>query len=91
MELGPYAMYLMFGIPQICSSITIILIDLFTDNLPPIAIGYETAETHVMKGYPRYAQRRKDKVINCEYARMLFIDTNGVSIVFSTLLFAEQF
>ena len=63
-ELYPYLLYLIFAIPQMASSITILAIDLFTDNLPPIALGYETAEKHVMKGYPRHM--RKDKVINCE-------------------------
>lgn len=43
------------------------MIDLFSDNLPPIALGYEGAESHVMKGYPRHM--RNDKVINFEYGQ----------------------
>ena len=63
-ELFPYILYLALAIPQMNSSIIILAIDLLTDNLPPIALGYERAETHVMKGYPRHM--RKDKVINFE-------------------------
>ena len=64
-ELYPYLLYLILSIPLMASSITILAIDLFTDNLQPIALGYERAELHVMKGYPRHM--RKEKVINCKY------------------------
>lgn len=36
------------------SSLTILAIDLFTDNLSPIALGYESGESHVMSGYPTH-------------------------------------
>lgn len=53
-ELMPYLIYTIFSSPQVASSLTILAIDLFTDNLSPIALGYESGESHVMSGYPTH-------------------------------------
>lgn len=48
-EVVLYPMYYFFQIPKIGSSFTIIILDLFTDNLPPISLAYEPIESHVMQ------------------------------------------
>ena len=64
-EVFPLILSFSLSMPKMASSITILAIDLITDNFPPIALGYETAERHVMKEMPRNIHR--EKVINFKY------------------------
>ncbi len=69
-ELLPYVLAFTVGMPKMASSITIMAIDLVADNFPPIALGYEGAEGHVMLERPRYL--RKERVVSCEYVCFAF-------------------
>ncbi|KAH9407879.1 Sodium/potassium-transporting ATPase subunit alpha-1 [Tyrophagus putrescentiae] len=63
-EVLPYVLAFTVGMPKMASSITIMAIDLVADNFPPIALGYEGAEGHVMLERPRYL--RKERVVSCD-------------------------
>lgn len=63
-ELLPYLLAFTVGMPKMASSITIMAIDLVADNFPPIALGYERAEGHVMREPPRYL--RRERVVSVE-------------------------
>ena len=63
-ELIPYLLMLTFSIPKMAGPIIILAIDLITDNLPPIALGYEWAESYVMDESPKYFVEKK--IVNFE-------------------------
>lgn len=63
-ELLPYVLFLVLAIPKMAGPIIILAIDLITDNLPPIALGYEPAESYVMEEHPQYFV--EERVVNFE-------------------------
>ena len=52
-EMSPFLMFMILGIPLALGTVTIICIDLGTDILPAISLAYESAESDIMKRYPR--------------------------------------
>ncbi|KAL3112911.1 hypothetical protein niasHT_015617 [Heterodera trifolii] len=57
-ELVPFLAYIVFGLPLPLGTITMLCIDLGTDIIPSITIGYEKAESDIMKRPPRQKTER---------------------------------
>lgn len=75
-ELLMGAMPFIFHIPRVGSAITVIAIDLLTDNLPPIALAYESIETHVMERDPkkiRITKTIEPKLVCCCCCSPMFL------------------
>lgn len=70
-EILPYLLFLILSIPKMAGPIIILAIDLITDNLPPIALGYERAESYVMDEPPSYFIEQR--VFNFEWVFKLFL------------------
>lgn len=87
-ELTPFLAFIAFRIPLPITNIFMIFIDVGTDILPAISLGYEKAEIDVMTRRPR---TRSDhlvsaKVLNHAYALMgVFACGGGFSAYYTTM------
>jgi sodium/potassium-transporting ATPase subunit alpha len=69
-EVCPFLMFILADIPLALGAITILCIDLGTDMVPAIALGYEQAENDIMKRMPRDPQT--DKLVGSKLLSMSF-------------------
>ena len=61
-EITPFLIFILASIPLPLGIVTILFIDLGTDLVPAISLGYEKAESNIMERKPRDAKR--DKLVN---------------------------
>ncbi|XP_071517298.1 sodium/potassium-transporting ATPase subunit alpha isoform X4 [Panulirus ornatus] len=61
-EISPFLFFMIASVPLPLGTVTILCIDLGTDMIPAISLAYETAESDIMKRYPR--NPFKDKLVN---------------------------
>ncbi|XP_069167712.1 sodium/potassium-transporting ATPase subunit alpha isoform X3 [Procambarus clarkii] len=61
-EISPFLFFMIGSVPLPLGTVTILCIDLGTDMVPAISLAYETAESDIMKRYPR--NPFKDKLVN---------------------------
>ncbi|VEL36673.1 unnamed protein product [Protopolystoma xenopodis] len=70
-ELLPFILFMLFDLPLMMGTVTILCIDLGTDMLPAISMAYEVAEKDIMKRKPR--DPKKDRLVNARLLAMAFL------------------
>uniref|UniRef100_A0A914M772 Cation-transporting P-type ATPase C-terminal domain-containing protein n=1 Tax=Meloidogyne incognita TaxID=6306 RepID=A0A914M772_MELIC len=68
-ELVPFLAFIIIGVPLPLGTITMLCIDIGTDIIPSITIGYEKAESDIMSRAPR---KRTDKLVNLRIFAMAY-------------------
>ncbi|XP_067007033.1 sodium/potassium-transporting ATPase subunit alpha-like [Anabrus simplex] len=75
-EIVPFLVFVVFGVPLPLGVVAILCIDLGTDMVPAISLGYEKAESDIMERHPR--NPIKDKLVN---ERMLFLAYGQIGMI----------
>lgn len=74
-ELIPFVSYIILGLPLPLGTITILCIDLGTDIIPAISLGYESAESDIMMRKPRGPD---DRLVN---KRMFLLSYGQIGMI----------
>ncbi|XP_046995989.1 sodium/potassium-transporting ATPase subunit alpha isoform X8 [Schistocerca americana] len=69
-EISPFLAFILCDIPLPLGTVTILCIDLGTDMVPAISLGYELAEADIMKRPPR--NPRTDNLVNSRLISMAY-------------------
>ncbi|XP_006832036.1 PREDICTED: potassium-transporting ATPase alpha chain 2-like [Chrysochloris asiatica] len=84
----PFMIYIIIGIPLPMGTITTLFLDLGTDIIPFIALGYEKAESDIMNRKPRH--KKKDRLVNralvfYSFLHVGIMQTLGAFVVYFTV------
>lgn len=85
-EIVPFLMFVVCNIPLPLGTIAILCIDLGTDMIPAISLGYEAPESDIMLRSPRNPE--KDKLVN---RQMLFLAYAQIGLLQSIAGFFSYF
>ncbi|KAF7636273.1 NR LBD domain-containing protein [Meloidogyne graminicola] len=77
-ELVPFLAFIVIGLPLPLGTITMLCIDIGTDIIPSITIGYEKAESDIMTRPPR---KRTDKLVDLRLFAMAYFQIGFIQAV----------